>query len=213
MSTLPNLSWSQLTRWRSECHQRFGSILDLPVRKISAVTAEFLQPNSRVLDIGAGILKPFEQALTQPEQKYFSLDSDPEGDFDFHSFDEMKADLKFDFMVANQVLEHLTIAETLDTLLSAEEHLVPGGVLFATVPNASHPVRQRQPTHITPWPQHDLYSIFRNAGFEILLMARYNKHKLPRNPIKRYIVGVVCDVFRVDWCDSLMIVGQKQTQD
>lgn len=27
MSSLPQLSWSQLTRWRSECHQRFGSIL------------------------------------------------------------------------------------------------------------------------------------------------------------------------------------------
>ncbi len=214
MSAHPQLPWSQLTRWRGECYQRFGSIHKLPVRTIGAVTAELLKPDSRVLDIGAGVHNSFKQSLTQPGHKYFSLDIDPEGEFDFHSFDEMKEDVKFDFMVANQVLEHLTISETLDMLCSAENHLNAGGYFFATVPNMAHPVRYwADASHVTSWGLNDLYSIFRNAGFHVHAMARYNKYDLLRNPLKRYIVDVVCEVFRVDWCDSLMIVGQKQAQE
>lgn len=214
MSSSPQLSWSQLTGWRAECFQRFGSIHNLPIRTIGAVTTELLKVDSRVLDIGAGVHKLFKHSLTHPGQKYFSLDSDPEGEFDFHSFDEMKADLKFDFMVANQVLEHLTISETLDMLCSAEKHLNAGGYLFATVPNMAHPVRYwADASHVTSWSLNDLYSIFCNAGFHVHAMARYNKYELPSNPIKRYIVDVVCEVFRMDWCDSLMIAGQKTAQE
>jgi len=213
MSTLPQLSWSQLTHWRSECGQRFGSIHNLPVRNFSTAVGELLKPDIRILDVGAGAHKPFKQVLTQPSQKYFSLDSDPEGNFDFHSFDEISDDVHFDLIVANQVFEHLTIAQTFDMLTATEKHLVSGGILFANVPNTAHPVRQWDPTHITPWPMTDLYSIFRNAGFEVLMMARYNKFPLIHNPIKRFIINTVCEVFRVDWCDSLMIVGQKQVQE
>jgi len=210
----PQLSWSQLTRWRSECGQRFGSIHNLPVSTIHAVTDKLLKPDSCVLDIGAGVHKQFKQVLNLPGQKYFSLDSDPEGDFDFHSFNEMNDDVKFDFMVANQLLEHLSIVETFDMLCSAEKHLKADGYLFATVPNMAHPVRYwADASHITSWPLGDLYGVFRNSGFHVHSMARYNKYTLPRNPIKRYIINTVCEVFRVDWCDSLMIVGQKQVRE
>jgi hypothetical protein len=212
MNTTSHLSWSQLTRWRQECHQRFGSIHDLPIQNYGVVVSELLKPDICVLDIGAGIHKPFKQSIAQPGQKYFSLDSDPEGDFDFHSFDEIPDNVKFDLMVANQVLEHLTVAEAFDLLRSAEKHLIPYGVFFANVPNTAHPVRQWDPTHVTPWPMNDLYSIFRNGGFEVLMMARYNKYPLTRNPIKRFVVETICDTFRIDWCNSLMIIGQKQAQ-
>lgn len=208
MSAAPQLSWSKVTRWRGECGQRFGTILQIPI--VVSPYVEFiklLQPNSCVLDIGAGVEKPVQKYLKG--QQYFSLDSDPEGDFDYHSFNEMEDHVKFDLMVANQVLEHLTIVETYDVLNSAEKHLISGGVLLATVPNTAHPVRQWDPTHITPWPMSDLYSMFRNAGFEVVMMARYNKYILTRNPLKRFIITVVCNTFRVDWCDSLMIVGKK----
>jgi hypothetical protein len=206
---LPQLSWNQLTRWRSECGQRFGSVYDLPVRKYGEAVREWLKPEQRVLDVGAGVNKPFKKAFIQPPQEYFSLDSDPEGEFDFRTIEDIPADVKFDLVVANQVLEHLTIAQTFEVLCGAELHLVPGGVFFANVPNTSHPVRQWDPTHITPWPMSDLYSMFRNAGFEVISMARYNKYPLTRNPLKRFIVRTVCQTFRVDWCDSLIIVGQK----
>lgn len=205
------LSWSELTRWRGECHQRFGSILELPVRPIDSVLFELLHPSSKVLDIGAGVAKPLKNSIVQPGQSYFSLDSDPNGDFDFRSFDEMGSELKFDLMVANQILEHLTISETLKMLRSAEKHLSAGGYFFATVPNMAHPVRYwADASHVTAWPLNDLYGIFRNAGMGVYAMVRYNKYVFPRNPLKRLIVNIVCEVFRVDWCDSLIIVGQKQ---
>ena len=116
-------------------------------------------------------------------------------------------------MVANQVLEHLTVADAFAMLRAAYEHLVDGGHLLATVPNAAHPVRQWDPTHLTAWPMNDLYSLLRNAGFQVASMARYNKYPLTRNPFKRLVVNIVCETFRVDWCDSLMIVGQKRPEN
>jgi len=163
-----------------------------------------------VLDIGAGVHKPLQQSASLPTQRYFSLDNDPTGDFDFRSFEEVPSDLTFDLMVANQVLEHLTIADTFAMLRAAYKRLVDGGHFLATVPNAAHPVRQwGDSTPLTAWPMNDLYSLLRNAGFQVISVARYNKYPLTPNPFKRLIVNIVCETFRVDWCDSLMIVGQK----
>jgi hypothetical protein len=92
---------------------------------------------------------------------------------------------------------------------SAFDRLCEGASILATVPNAAHPVRQRDCTHITPWPPNDLYSLLRSAGFEIVSLARYNKFPLGRGMLTRLIVRTVCREFRVDWCDSIMIVGRK----
>ena len=51
------LSWSQLTRWRTECYQRFGSMRDLPLRSPHEELRDLLRSDSRVLDIGAGVHK------------------------------------------------------------------------------------------------------------------------------------------------------------
>ena len=208
-----NLSWSQLTRWRKECFQRFGGIRNLGLCSPSAEIRALLRLDSCVLDIGAGVHKWLKQFVSLPSQRYYSLDIDPEGDFDFRSFEEIPTDLQFDLGVANQVLEHLTIASAVAMLRSAHQHLVEGGHLLATVPNAAHPVRQWDATHLTAWPMSSLYSLLRFAGFQVVSMARYNKFPLTRNPFKRLVVNIVCEAFRVDWCDSLLIVGQKRLQD
>jgi hypothetical protein len=41
-------------------------------------------------------------------------------------------------------------------------------------------------------------------------MGRYNKHPLTTDPLKRWIVETVCQEFRIDWCDSIIIVGAKR---
>ena len=51
MRSIPQLSWSQLTGWCSECYQRFGSIHNLPIRTIGAVTLD----TSRFLEIALWI--------------------------------------------------------------------------------------------------------------------------------------------------------------
>jgi len=209
-----SISWSELTRWREECYRRFGSIRDLPLHAPYKKFQELLQSDSCVLDVGAGVHKSFSKYLTLSTQSYFSLDNDPAGDFDFRSFKDILADQEFDLIVANQVLEHLTIDDAFAMLRSAYRYQVADGYLLATVPNAAHPVRQwGDSTHLTAWSVNDLYSLVRNAGYYVISMFRYNKRPLTWNPIKRMVVNIVCETFRVDWCDSLMILGQKRTQD
>lgn len=197
-------------QWRSECHRRFGSILDLPVRSPDDVLTGLLQPGIRVLDVGAGAHKPLQAAVARVTDAYSSMDTDPDGSFDFRSFEEIPPGVQFDLVVANQVLEHLGVEDAFGMVRSAFGCLSDQGRLLATVPNAAHPVRQRDCTHVTPWPANDLYSLLRSAGFEVELMARYNKFPLTSNPLKRWIVRTVCREFRVDWCDSVMALGLKK---
>ncbi|AFM26290.1 hypothetical protein Desti_3644 [Desulfomonile tiedjei DSM 6799] len=204
-------SWNKLMQWRSECHGKFGSFLDYSVKSPHEVLPELLTSGSRVLDIGAGAHKPFRQVIVASGAAYFCMDTDPAGDFDYHSFADVPEGISFDFMMANQVLEHMTVDTAFRTMKAAYERIRPGGKVMVTVPNAAHPVRQRDCTHITPWPPNDLYSLLRSAGFHVDLMTRYNKFPLTDNPLKRWIVEVVCREFRMDWCDSIMAVGHRET--
>ena len=214
MTEVATLSWSQLARWRKECYQRFGKIQDLRLCSLAEEIHVLLHPDSRVLDIGAGVHKWLQQFVGLPSQRCYSLDIDPEGDFDFRSFEEIPPDLQIDLMVANQLFEHMAVDDAFAMLCSAYRHLVDGGHILATVPNPAHPVRQfGDATHVTAWPMYDLYSLLRVAGFQVLSMARYNKVPLTRNPFKRTIVNIVCEAFRIDWCDSLLIVGQKKLKE
>ena len=209
--TWPN-SWSQLMKWRQECHRRFGSVQDFPIRSPGEEIAALLTPDSRVLDVGAGAHKPFHGAITQLTPNYFSLDRDPEGVFDFRSFDDIPAQATFDLILANQILEHLSADDAFVAACSALSHLAEGGRLVATVPNTAHPVRQWDCTHVTAWPANDLYSLLCSAEFEVFSMARYNKFPLTTHPLKRWVVETVCSEFRVDWCDSIMAVAGRSPQ-
>ncbi len=201
------LSWNRLMQWRSECHSRFGSVLDLPVVTIGEVLAGLVRPDQRVLDIGAGAHKPFQASATQANAQYFSMDIDPNGTFDFRSFEDIPSGFQFDLMIASQVLEHLPLDHAYDMVLAATSHMVNEGKMVVTVPNAAHPVRQRDCTHVTPWPMNDLYSLLRSAGWSITSMARYSKFPLTTDPLKRWIVETVCKEFRMDWCDSIVAVA------
>lgn len=203
------LSWNRIMRWRSECHQRFGSVLDLPLCDVRAEIEAVLAGGKRVLDVGAGAHRPLQGIVTQAGAEYFALDTDPEGDFDFRSFSDVPLGVLFDVVIANQVIEHLAAADAFSLVESVRQVLAGGGRLLATVPNAAHPVRQRDCTHVTAWPMNDLYSLVRSAGLEVERMARYNKTRVTRNPLKRWVVMTACEAFRMDWCDSLMIVGRK----
>ncbi len=196
-------------KWRSECHSRFGPISEIPVGSYGQELKEILTGRTRLLDVGAGAHKPLKPIADKYGVAYFCLDTDPDGVFDYRSFSEIPEDVNFDIVIANQVLEHMGVDDSFDYVRNIFMKLTPDGLFFATVPNAAHPVRQRDCTHITPWPSNDLYSLLRSAGFEILKLQRYNKYPITDDPFKRQIVETVCQEFRMDWCDSIMITGRK----
>lgn len=211
MNEINPLSWSQLTRWRNECVERFGTTTSMPTIKSPYHELEkLLKPNVKVLDIGAGTEKPLKKRVEGQGRAYFSLDVDQAGEFNYHTFEDIPTEQRFQLMWANQVLEHVPIHLGYQIVCGAFQYLEEGGWFLATVPNPAHPVRYwADATHIQHWPASDLYGLFREAGFEVPLLARYNKHRYPRNPLKRLVTGIVVEVFRMDWCDSLFIIGQK----
>lgn len=201
--------WGRLMKWRSECHSRFGSIADIPLASYEEELLGSLAGRSRLLDVGAGAHKPLKAVAERLGISYFCLDTDPDGNFDYLAFSDIPEKATFDIIVANQVIEHMGVDEAFDCVHNVFLKLAPNSLFFATVPNAAHPVRQRDCTHITPWPANDLYSLLRSAGFEITKLRRYNKYPLTEDPFKRWIVQTVCQEFRMDWADSLLIIGQR----
>jgi trans-aconitate methyltransferase len=196
-------------QWRNECYTRFGPVLSLPLRSLVDELPRLLSFQCRVLDVGAGAHKPLQALVESSSAKYFTMDTDPNGTFDFRSFEDVQPDAYFDIVVADQVLEHMSLGDAFGMVCEAFRHLSEGGWLIASVPNTAHPVRQWDCTHVTPWPTNDLYSLLRSAGFVVRSMSRFNKYPLTSNPFKRWVVNTVCREFRVDWCDSIMAIGQK----
>lgn len=203
-------SWSRISAFRAECGQRFGTIRELPLCDGYREVVERLGPATRVLDVGAGVAQPLRARVLGERRTYATLDADPAGTFDYRSFADVPAGVQFDMVVAHQVLEHLPIPEGGQLVADVFARLAPGGLFIASVPNAAHPVRQwGDATHITAWPLGDFYGLLRSAGFDVVAMKRSNKQAYPWNPLKRLVIRWVCEVFRVDWCDTLLIVGKR----
>jgi SAM-dependent methyltransferase len=209
MTEPTTISWSELERFRGEGFKRFGAIHAVPIVDLRTELRRMAGGTAKVLDVGAGAHKPLLRILDGFEVDYHSLDTDPAGDFDFHDVADIPAELRFELAVANQILEHVTPDMALEIVRGVGEVLAPGGRFAATVPNTSHPIRQWNATHVTAWPVLDLYGLFRLAGLEVEQVARYTKRPLTRRPLRRLIVKTVAREYRVDWCDSILVVGRR----
>ena len=110
----------------------------------------------------------------------------------------------------NQVIEHIPFEDCISLMKDLQKHLNIGGYVFITVPNMQHPVRYWcDLDHVTTWTFEDIFGLFKNTGFDVEQLARFNKHKLTSNIVKKYIIKTVCEAFRVDWCDSIMGLARK----
>lgn len=209
---VPKFEYGYYNRCLRESYEKFGSIFDLPIIDSAYEEARRAYAGGNVLDIGAGNAHALKQVLGGAllEGRYYSLDTDPQGQFDFSSVQEIPRDLTFSLIVANQVFEHLTIDMSLEVMAHAVVHLKPGGKLIATVPNNAHPTRfASNITHITYWGNHhSFYMLFRAAGLEVEKMARYSKRH-PRGPIERLVARYVSRIYTMDWCDSLFAMATK----
>ncbi len=76
---------------------------------------------SFVLDFGCGVDKVHQQNYQIPDDRYFPLDSDPDRDFDFNSLEDIPAKQKFDFVIMNQVIEHIFFEDCMKMMIRLSE--------------------------------------------------------------------------------------------
>lgn len=209
--TYSGITYNQLQAGRQKCAEVFGSFQQLPIiaSAYQRIQQIYRETGGKVLDVGAGVNKPLKSVLELAKANYLTLDDDPDGDFTFRSVQEIAADCFFNLIVANQFFEHLTIEQTIEVMQNLVLHLNVSGYMVVTVPNIAHPNRFWAVTHVTPWDYMSIYSLYRLFGLCCLEISRYNKTAGPKNLIDHWLVRVMARLYRVDWCDSIMVVGQR----
>lgn len=202
------MDYSALFKSRQAGFRVFGTIYQLP---IVSSAYDFLRRSyhgGRVLDVGAGVDKTLKTALGLPDEAYAALDNDPAGDFDYRSPADIPPDAKFDWIVLNQLVEHLTVAQNFALLEGLRPHLSPAGKLVITTPNIFHPNRfWGDPTHVTPWGHLALYGLVQNCGYEVQAIYRYSKNRRPLDPLTWLVERLMRRLYRIDWCDSILLVA------
>lgn len=207
---LESIQYNELMQHRAECVRLYGSILQVPRAAGPYEECRRLYKGGRVLDVGAGVDQPLKRYLKLGDDLYFSMDNDPGAQFSFKSPAEVPPDFKFGLIVMNQVLEHLTINDGVESLRGLFPLLEPGGSLLISIPNALHPNRYHSNvTHLTNWPYVDLYGLLNVLGYRVTGVLRSNKWKQPRNPLRRWVLNIVCEELRVDWCDTIIVEAQR----
>ena len=194
---------------RNECFQKFGSIEDLPNIKGPYEKMAEIYQGGKVLDVGAGKEKPIQKCLKLSDDLFFSLDNDPYGKFNYNSVEEIPKNELFSLITANQFFEHISLQDSIDLVCKLSLHLEKNDYLISTVPNIQHPVRQRADiTHITNWDYKALYMLYKFAELEVVEILRYSKRH-PKGIVEKILSRYINRIYRIDWCDSILIIGRK----
>jgi hypothetical protein len=202
------VSYSVISKGRKEAVDKFGSLFQLPVIRSPYDYLRKHFTGGKVLDVGAGVDLHVKRLLRLDDESYHSLDNDPDGKFTYRDVEEIPSNRLYDWMVLNQVLEHLTIDGTDELLSCLSGHLQSGGTFIATVPNVAHPVRYRaDETHVTPWNYTGLFAICQASGYQVQQIYRYNKDRFPLDPFSWFMERMMRRLYRIDWCDSIMLVA------
>lgn len=125
---------------------------------------DFTEP-LMILDYGA-----YDRALGKSLERierpcvYHSLDVDRSIEHDFYDIDDV--DTQYHVISMFELIEHIPFGDMDSILHKVYRLLLPGGLLFLSTPNPSHPTRYfTDISHIQHWPSHDLYAQLRHLGF------------------------------------------------
>lgn len=202
------MDYSVLAHGRKECFARYGTIYAVPITRSPYDYLRRAYRGGPLLDVGAGNELYVKDLLTLKAEDYFSLDTDPSGAFTYRSPAEIPGDQLFTWIVLNQVVEHLAIDAAAALLADLRPHLAPAGELLVTTPNVFHPVRYwADPTHLTPWGYTSLYALACATGYQVTGLYRYSKNRGPRDPLSWLFERLMRRIYRIDWCDSIMLVA------
>jgi SAM-dependent methyltransferase len=172
--------------------------------------ADFIQPESWILDIGANdrALKSYLEDKTKTAINYRSMDIDRSHVHDFYSFDEMTGN--FDAISCFEVVEHMPPGMALQLFHKAYSVLKPGGRMFVSTPNVYHPMSfWSDASHITPYRIRHLAGWMATVGFENFWgyrVARVTWKQRWRYWRYRGLLRLL----NLDFAPGILVVGEKK---
>jgi hypothetical protein len=204
------MNYSSLSKGRQEGSQKFGDIYHLPVIRSPYDYLRISYRSGLILDVGAGADLYLKKYLNLDENTYFSLDNDLTGTFTYHQISDIPQGMQFEWIILNQLIEHLTIEQAVELLTDLKIFLHPDGQAIITTPNIYHPNRYwGDPTHVTPWGYNALYALLTVVGYQVPHIYRYSKNRRPVDPLAWLIELIMRRLYRIDWCDSIMLIASQ----
>lgn len=174
---------------------------------------KFLLPGARVFDFGCGDCKFFDQIRDIKNLKLVGFDVDEKvlktakdkGYEVYSSLNEIKG--PFDFIVANEVVEHLKVNTELPGFFEKAENLLSGNgrlIISTTNPNEFYSLIDfwHDPTHIRPLTIESLKRLGENYNLRVEKIIKHHMRINPRRVIVNLLLGL-------DLCAGYTIIFKK----
>ncbi|OGL45855.1 MAG: hypothetical protein A2W05_02475 [Candidatus Schekmanbacteria bacterium RBG_16_38_10] len=202
------IDWSKIRRGRDAASKSLPKITKIPIVKSNRqVISNILKNGDAILDIGANN-RSLEKYLSSIIGKvsYFSLDTDKNLPHDY--YDMAAIDRKFDVIVALDVIEHMTLIDTVVLFERIYELLNPSGCIVISTPNVCHPVRfWRDCTHITPYRYDELAGLLISAGFHDIKIYRIKNMKA-KDRLRYWIYSPLLRLLDIDFAPGIVAVAK-----
>jgi len=202
------IDWSKIRKGRDTAAKSLPKITKIPIVKSNRqVISDILKDGDAILDIGANnrSLEKYLRSITR-KVSYFSLDIDKNLPHDY--YDMAAIDRKFDVIVALDVIEHMTLIDTVVLFGRIHELLNPSGRVVISTPNVCHPVRfWRDCTHITPYRYDELAGLLISAGFHDIKIYRIKDMKT-KDKIRYWIYSPLLRLLDIDFAPGIVAVAK-----